>query len=76
MGQSLFKQVQKLLLVYFPCLLFSFNSFSIHLIPTWLFLEIFLHYYSGQFFTGLEMGLFVLFPLAISYLYPPMHLLR
>lgn len=42
----------------------------------WIFLEAFLHFYSGHFFTELEMGPFVLFSLALSYLYPYIHLLR
>lgn len=79
MGELLLEQIKKVPLISFPCFFFFpsfFFLFSIHLIPMWLFLEVFLHYYSGHFFTKLEMGLFVLFSLAVSYLYPSIHLLR
>lgn len=60
MGELLLEQIKKVPLISFPWFLFSFFLlfFSIHLIPMWLFLEVFLHYYSGHFFYKIGDGTF------------------
>lgn len=76
MGKLQFSQIKKFPLIFF-LISFFFPSFTFIQYPSGYFISGSLSpLLFWSFFTKSEMGLFVLFSLSVSYLYPSIHLLR
>lgn len=73
MGELMFKQVKGLPLISFPW--FLFFSCCIHLISMWIFLEVFLQFYSGHFLLNWRWDFLSSFLMLLAiYILPPIFL--